>query len=193
MLIVAIFLLIQKEDNMKKIKISKLGLCDQIVLENFKNLITTNVDGITSLVPIIWGSDEKAAAWANKPLFNNCDSLMLPFLNIYNYKINKIYVNTKLNPETMSPITDGTNGFEVFYRLTGWFKEDAYQVVEQIMFKFAPNLALWSPKGDRRPGNLHLDSICNNMEDEQRVIKYRFDLRGVFCSETLGEIINEDL
>lgn len=155
---------------------TKLRLCDEVVLENFKNMRVVQENGDSNLVPILWGTDERAKSWAFKPLLNDpLAKMMLPFLNIHNYKITKL--------------KSGLSDIRVDYKLNAWtlYMEDSYQLLEQVMSKFSPQLKLWNLEGNRQIGNLDLNEITNNVGSEERVVKYSFDLSAFFFKELMGD------
>lgn len=157
---------------------NKLKLCDEIVLEEFKELSIVNDKGESFLVPIVFETDEKAIMAFTMLNETNEDGLVvdriqLPYMNLYTVGY--------------TPLESG--GFTVNYCLHVYtvFVEDINQIVEQILVKFRPTM-ITSKLGYRLP--ITLESIANNLDPVEvqalkgfpkpekhiRIVKYEFNL-----------------
>lgn len=134
---------------------TKLALCDQIVMEEFKDLMVVDDEGGTRKVGIIWGTDDKAFACYESGF------IRLPHLNLY---------CVGYRP------TAGT-GFHVDYKLncSATYMEDMNQIIEQVLVKFNPTLKT-SKLGYYLP--LKLYRIAHNLginNEATRIVKSAFD------------------
>jgi len=177
--------------------------CDQGVTDLFKNLVVLDEDGKIWPVPIMWGTQEKAAAYVvnNQARKDNTlvvDRPILPLLAIhstdiapnrdrYMYHLAKLPINKNLprqellERDTVFGVTRGLP-VDVSYTLYAWtnYIEDMNQILEQIILKFSP-LAYINVQGVPWEITVRLDSVANNIDFEPgdqntRVVKYQFSL-----------------
>ncbi|RDJ35466.1 MAG: hypothetical protein DWQ19_11665 [Crenarchaeota archaeon] len=179
---------------------------DEGMLDLFSNLVVIDEDSKVWPVPIIWGTQERAAAYV---LQNNMrkdntlvvDRLPLPLLAIHSsdvkfareryiyhkaqsfLKEDKTYRHVQeLKPkDTVFGISMGVP-VDISYSLYAWtlYIEDMNQLLEQIVPKLTP-MAYIRVQGIPWEIGVTLDSIANNIDFEpgdkkERVIKYKFDM-----------------
>jgi hypothetical protein len=166
--------------------------CDQGVTDLFKNVVVLDEDGKAWPVPIMWGTQEKAAAYVVQNQARKDNTLVvnrpiLPLMAIHSTDLaynrdRYIYHKAKMNfhdssgkPLARQELLERDTVFgvargipvDVSYTLYAWtmFVEDMNQIVEQIILKFSP-LAYINVQGVPWEIGVRLDSIANNIDFE---------------------------
>lgn len=119
--------------------------CDQATMDEFKDiihLVDTGKSCNTYKVPVIWGTEDKAAAYMMESNIQRgvvVDKIKLPLINIYR---GDMFFNDKIH---------------AYYHVTATtlYEEDMNQILEQIVVKFHPKLK-------NKVGEYSLMSMINN-------------------------------
>lgn len=148
-----------------KFKIKKY---DEAFMDQFRKMIVVSEEGKSHEVPIIWGTNERAAAAAFQANIRKDNSLAvdrirLPLLNAW---------RIGLRCEDV---------IKIDYNLCAWtlYQEDANQLLEQILYNFHPSCSIGGSE-EKYLGSLKLDAITNNYGEEDkkglRVLKTLFSM-----------------
>jgi len=118
--------------------------CDQVTMDEFKDIVFIDSDGAAHKVPVIWATDEKVENYLNiKADIDDIKALRrvarLPLISIYR---GDIFFNEKIHS---------------YYHLTATtiYEESMNQILEQIVVKF-------HPKFRNKVGEYSLMSMINN-------------------------------
>jgi hypothetical protein len=169
--------------------------CDEAVMDMFRNVVCIDDDGKAHKVPLMFGTQERAVAFAIQDNVRKDNSLVvdrirLPIMSLANtgiqFNIEK-YAYHKATDYLRYKRTDGKPGFttsekydrdtvfgvtkgipvNITYTLYAWtlYLEDMNQILEQIILKFSP-IAYIKIRGINWEVIVKLDSIGNNIENE---------------------------
>jgi hypothetical protein len=174
---------------------------DEAMLDLFRNIVVLDEDGKAHIVPIIWGTQEKAVAALLQDNVRKDNSLVvdrirLPIMSIissgtdmdlnrFTYQKSQSYLSwlnagkfgfttqEKFEKDTIFGVTRGIP-VNVSYTLYLWtlYQEDMNQILEQVWLKFSP-VAYIRVKGVYWEIIVTLDGQANNLDTEPGDIKLR--------------------
>jgi len=176
--------------------------CDEAMVDLFRNVVVLDEDGKAHIVPIIWGTQEKAVAALLQDNVRKDNSLVvdrikLPMMSIissgadmdlsrFTYQKAQSYLSwlnpafgygftqqEKFEKDTVFGVTRGIP-VNVSYTLYLWtlYQEDMNQILEQIWLKFSP-VAYIRVRGVYWEIIVTLDGQANNLDTEPGDIKLR--------------------
>jgi hypothetical protein len=176
--------------------------CDEAMLDLFRNIIVLDEDGKAHIVPIIWGTQEKAVAALLQDNVRKDNSLVvdrirLPMMSIissgtnmdlqrFTYQKAQSYLSwlnpylgygfstqEKFEKDTVFGVTRGIP-VNVSYTLYIWtlYQEDMNQILEQVWSKFSP-VAYIRVRGVYWEIIVTLDGQANNLDTEPGDVKLR--------------------
>jgi len=168
---------------------------DEAVMDLFRDIVVLDESGKAHQIPIIWATQEKAAAYILQENVRKDESLVvdrvrLPMLAInatqYNYNQNRytyhkaidylrtmkndwkpgFTVSEKYERDTIFGVSRGIP-IDIGYTLYAWtlYEEDMNQILTQIVTKFSP-LAYIRVRGIAWEIGVKIDSIANNVDVE---------------------------
>lgn len=128
-----------------------LRKADRLVLDLFKNLVIINDEGISSKVPVIYGTREKLRARAEGT--GGIKKIAMPIVAMCRKDIHQTLVPTK----TTTWLLD----YHVLIETL--FQEDMNQILEQMFLHFSPKVEF----EDNNVKKLHLRNITSNDSEER--------------------------